>query len=326
MLLSPAGSAGDTVILMPDLSLSLAPALLETRLGERRPLATGKVRDIYAAGSDALLFIATDRISAFDCILGSGIPDKGRILTQLSLFWFHHLESLVPNHLLSTSTGSFPAEFQPFSDQLAGRSMLVRKATMFPVECVVRGYLSGSGWKDYVATGQVCGIPLPAGLRESDQLPEPLFTPAAKNHTGHDENISFDRMVAVIGAAAAEQLRDLTLAIYKSATAHALSKGLLLADTKFEFGTVPGPDGQPQIVLADEVLTPDSSRYWPAETYAPGGAQPSFDKQYVRDYLERIRWNKQPPAPALPEDIIGNTRGKYLEAFHLLTGRTTLTA
>ncbi len=312
---------------MPD-SIPPPPALLETHLGDQRPLATGKVRDIYAAGPDALLFIATDRISAFDCILGSGIPDKGRILTQLSLFWFNHLQSLVPNHLLSTSTADLPPAFQPFSDQLAGRSMLVRKATMFPVECVVRGYLSGSGWKDYQATGpsghKVCGLPLPAGLRESDQLPEPLFTPAAKNHTGHDENISFDDMVARIGAAAAEQLRSLTLALYRSATAHAASKGLLLADTKFEFGTIPGPDGQPHIILADEVLTPDSSRFWPADTYAPGGPQPSFDKQYVRDYLERIRWNKQPPAPTLPDDIIANTRARYLEAFHLLTGRTSL--
>ena len=310
---------------MPDFT-PLPPALLRTELGDQRPLATGKVRDIYAAGPDALLFIATDRISAFDCVLGSGIPDKGRILTQLSLFWFHHLKSIVPNHLLSTSVADLPSAFAPFSDQLAGRSMLVRKAEMFPVECVVRGYLSGSGWKDYLATGQVCGIPLPAGLRESDQLPEPLFTPAAKNHTGHDENISFDDMITRIGAPAAETLRTLTLAIYKSATAHAATRGLLLADTKFEFGTVPGPGGEPQILLADEVLTPDSSRYWPAATYAPGGAQPSFDKQYVRDYLERIRWNKQPPAPALPEDIIVNTRTKYLEAFQLLTGRKSLEA
>ncbi len=308
---------------MPD-STTLPPALLETRLGDQLPLVTGKVRDIYAAGDDTLLFIATDRISAFDCILGSGIPDKGRILTQLSLFWFDHLASIVPNHLLSASVASLPPEFQPFSAQLDGRSMLVHKARMFPVECVVRGYLSGSGWKDYLATGQVCGIPLPSGLRESDQLPEPLFTPAAKNHLGHDENISFDDMIARIGPRAADQLRTLTIAIYKRATAHAATKGLLLADTKFEFGTVTGADGEPQILLADEVLTPDSSRYWPAAEYAPGGPQPSFDKQYVRDYLESIRWNKQPPAPALPEDIIANTRAKYLEAFHLLTGRTSL--
>ncbi len=305
-------------------SAAPSPALLETHLGDQRPLATGKVRDIYAAGDSALLFIATDRISAFDCILGSGIPDKGRILTQLSLFWFDHLASMVPNHLLSARTDDLPATIQPLADELVGRSMLVKKAQMFPVECVVRGYLSGSGWKDYLATGQVCGIPLPVGLRESDQLPEPIFPPAAKNHTGHDENISFDDMVLRIGAPAAEQLRSLTLGIYRSATAHAATGGLLLADTKFEFGTIPGPDGQPQIILADEVLTPDSSRYWPASTYHPGGPQPSFDKQYVRDYLERIRWNKQPPAPALPDDIIANTRAKYLEAFHLLTGRASL--
>ena len=310
---------------MPD-STSLSSALITTDLGTSRPLATGKVRDIYAAGPGELLFIATDRISAFDCILGSGIPDKGRILTQLSLFWFDHLASLAPNHLISAHTTDFPINFTPFAAQLEGRSMLVRKAEMFPVECVVRGYLSGSGWKDYLATGQVCGIPLPSGLRESDRLPEPLFTPAAKNHTGHDENISFDDMVARIGASAAEQLRSLTLAIYASATAHAAAKGLILADTKFEFGTVPNADGTPQIILADEVLTPDSSRYWPAATYSPGGPQPSFDKQYVRDYLESIRWTKQPPAPSLPDDVIANTRAKYLEAFHLLTGRTSLSA
>ncbi len=312
-------------MLMPDLT-ALSSALLKTHLGEQHVLASGKVRDIYTAGDSALLFIATDRISAFDCILGSGIPDKGRILTQLSLFWFNHLAEIVPNHLISTSIGDLPANFQPFGKQLAGRSMLVKKARMFPVECVVRGYLSGSGWKDYLASGRVCGIPLPAGLQESDQLVEPIFTPAAKNHTGHDENISFDDMVALIGADAAEQLRSLTLKIYRSATAHASSRGLLLADTKFEFGTVPGPDGEPQIILADEVLTPDSSRYWPAATYSPGGAQPSFDKQYVRDYLERVRWNKLPPAPALPDDIVRTTRAKYLEAFRLLTRTSSLEA
>ena len=305
-------------------------ALLETTLGDRTPLARGKVRDIYVADDDTLLFIATDRISAFDCILGSAIPDKGRILTQLSLFWFAHLRSLVPNHLISADVNSFPAEFAPFAGQLAGRSMLVRRAQMFPVECVVRGYLSGSGWKDYQAasarreTPAICGIPLPAGLHESDRLPEPIFTPAAKNNVGHDENISFDAMIAMLGAPAAEQLRSLTLAIYRNASAHAAAKGLILADTKFEFGLTPGPDGTPQITLADEVLTPDSSRYWPAASYAPGGPQPSFDKQYVRDFLESIRWNKQPPAPELPEQVIANTRAKYLEAFSLITGRASL--
>lgn len=310
---------------MPD-PTAIPTALLETDLAPQTPLARGKVRDLYSVSQDALLFIATDRISAFDCILGSGIPDKGRILTQLSLFWFDHLASIVPNHLLSTDIATFPAAFQSFANQLAGRSMLVRRAQMFPVECVVRGYLSGSGWKDYKATGEVCGIALPRGLRESDQLPEPLFTPAAKNHTGHDENISFDEMVARIGGPVAEQLRTLTLDLYRRATAHAASKGLILADTKFEFGTVSGPDGTPQILLADEVLTPDSSRYWPAATYAPGGPQPSFDKQYVRDYLESIRWNKQPPAPTLSDEVIANTRAKYLEAFRLLTGRISLGA
>ena len=298
--------------------------LLSTSLGSHTPIARGKVRDIYAASTDTLLFIATDRISAFDCILGSGIPDKGRILTQISLFWFDYLAQVVPNHLLSANVHEFPAAFAPFANQLAGRTMLVRRAGMFPIECVVRGYLSGSGWKDYQATGSLCGITLPAGLRESDALPEPLFTPAAKNHTGHDENISFDAVVEQVGGEVAEQLRALTLAIYARASSYAASKGLILADTKFEFGLLPGPDGTPRITLADEVLTPDSSRYWPAASYAPGGPQPSFDKQYVRDYLETLDWNKQAPAPALPATVIQNTRTKYMEAFHLLTGRRSL--
>ncbi len=300
------------------------PPLLATSLGPLQPVVRGKVRDIYEASPDTLLFVATDRISAFDCILGSGIPDKGRILTQISLFWFDFLASLVPNHLLSTDLTELPAAFQPFLHQLAGRSMLVRRVRMFPIECVVRGYLSGSGWKDYQATGEVCGIPLPAGLRESDVLPEPLFTPAAKNHSGHDENISFDQVVERVGGKTAEELRRLTLAIYNRASAYAAGKGLLLADTKFEFGLLPGPEGTDQIVLADEVLTPDSSRFWPSERYAPGGPQPSFDKQYVRDYLETLDWNKQPPAPALPPQVIASTRDKYLEAFHLLTGRSSI--
>ncbi len=301
-----------------------ATPLLSTSLGDRQPIVRGKVRDIYTASPNTLLFVATDRISAFDCILGTGIPDKGRILTQISLFWFSHLADLVPNHLLSADVAEFPAEFAPFADQLAGRTMLVRRAEMFPIECVVRGYLSGSGWKDYQATGTLCGLALPAGLRESDALPQPLFTPAAKNHTGHDENISFDAVAARVGAETAEQLRALSLALYDRASAHAAKKGLLLADTKFEFGLLPGPDGRPRITLADEVLTPDSSRFWPAESYAPGGPQPSFDKQYVRDYLETLSWNKQAPAPALPAEVVANTRAKYLEAFHLLTGRPSL--
>jgi phosphoribosylaminoimidazole-succinocarboxamide synthase len=302
----------------------MSEALLQTDLGALPLTARGKVRDIYALPNDELLFVATDRISAFDHVLGSGISDKGKILTQLSLFWFDFLKTTVPNHLITATTSNFPSDLQPFTEQLDGRSMLVKRAKMFPVECVVRGYLSGSGWKDYQQTGTVCGIKLPQGLRESDRLPEPIFTPAAKNNIGHDENISFAQMVETIGQKPAEDLRDLTLAIYQKAGEHAASKGLILADTKFEFGTVQNESGNQQIILADEVLTPDSSRYWPAETYNPGGPQPSFDKQYVRDYLESIRWNKQAPAPALPAEVIARTREKYLEAFLLITGRTSL--
>jgi phosphoribosylaminoimidazole-succinocarboxamide synthase len=295
-------------------------ALLQTDLGPLPLLARGKVRDIYAIDEDHLLFIASDRLSAFDHVLATGIPDKGGILTQLSLFWFDFLADLLPNHLVTADTARFPATLAPYLSQLEGRSMIVRRARMFPVECVVRGYLSGSGWKDYLATGSVCGIPLPAGLRESDRLPEPIFTPAAKINTGgHDENISFDTMGARIGTQPAEELRALTLEIYRRAADHAATKGLILADTKFEFGLIDG-----KIALADEVLTPDSSRYWPAATYSPGGAQPSFDKQFVRDYLESIHWNKQAPAPALPLDVANRTREKYLEAFRLITGRENL--
>ncbi len=298
-------------------------ALLATDLGPLPLTARGKVRDIYAVSNEPasnLLFIATDRISAFDHVLGSGIPDKGKILTQLSLFWFNYLRDLVPNHLITADVLRYPADLQPFKRQIESRSMLVRRAQMFPVECVVRGYISGSGWKDYLATGAICGIPLAAGLRESDRLPEPIFTPAAKINTGgHDENISFDTVVEHIGAETAERLRTLSLAIYAKASDHAASKGLILADTKFEFGLIDN-----EITLADEVLTPDSSRYWPADTYSPGGAQTSFDKQFVRDYLESIRWNKQAPAPALPAEVVAQTRAKYLEAFTLITGRTNL--
>jgi phosphoribosylaminoimidazole-succinocarboxamide synthase len=295
-------------------------ALVETRLGSLSPIARGKVRDIYSLSDDELLFIATDRISAFDHVLGSGIPDKGRILTQLSLFWFDFLKDTVKNHVLTADTTRFPAQLNPYLDQLEGRSMIVRRAQMFPVECVVRAYISGSGWKDYQATGTVCGIALPAGLRESDRLPEPIFTPAAKINTGgHDENISFDDVISAVGQDNAEALRLLTLEIFEKASLHAESRGLILADTKFEFGLIDG-----QIVLADEVLTPDSSRYWPADRYQPGGPQPSFDKQYVRDYLESIRWNKQAPAPSLPDEIVERTREKYLEAFRFISGRTEL--
>jgi phosphoribosylaminoimidazole-succinocarboxamide synthase len=298
----------------------MSTALLNTDLGSLSLTARGKVRDIYSLSDRELLFVASDRISAFDHVLATGIPDKGRILTQLSLFWFDFLRDTVKNHVLTADIEKFPSALQPFRDQLAGRSMIVRRAEMFPVECVVRAYISGSGWKDYKATSSICGIKLPAGLRESDRLPEPIFTPAAKINTGgHDENISFDDVIRVIGAEHANSLRRLTLEIFDKASRHAESRGLILADTKFEFGLIDG-----EIVLADEVLTPDSSRYWPAESYSPGGPQPSFDKQYVRDYLESIHWNKQAPAPGLPPEVVERTREKYLEAFRLISGRTTL--
>ena len=289
--------------------------LLTTNLGAIPLLGRGKVRDLYAI-DDALLLVASDRISAFDHILGTGIPGKGKILTQISLFWFDLLSGIVPNHVLTADVYKFPPMLQPFADQLEGRSMLVKRAKMFPVECVVRGYLAGSGWKDYQATGKVCDIPLPTGLQDGSRLPEPLFTPATKNEGGtHDENISFEEMASHIGDADASELRRLTLAIYTKAAAHAESRGLILADTKFEFGRIDGT-----ILLADEVLTPDSSRFWDASGWKPGGAQPSFDKQFVRDYLEAIRWNKQAPAPSLPKDVVERTQAKYLEAFQRLTG------
>ncbi len=318
----------------------MTEALLSTNLGSLPLVARGKVRDIYAIGDD-LLFVATDRISAFDHVLGSGIPDKGKILTQISDFWFEFLQDTVANHILATESAEMAALLAPFSkqifgatlsagalvtekvfqQQIAGRSMIVRRARMFPVECVVRGYLSGSGWKDYRATGAVCGILLPTGLRESERLPQPVFTPAAKINTGgHDENISYAEVEAMVGTEMAADLRRVTLGIYAKASQYAATKGLILADTKFEFGWIDGVG----IVLADEVLTPDSSRYWPAEGYVPGGPQPSFDKQYVRDYLESIRWNKQAPAPDLPLDVVTHTREKYLEAFRLLTGQAGL--
>jgi phosphoribosylaminoimidazole-succinocarboxamide synthase len=260
--------------------------------------------------------VATDRISAFDYVLATGIPQKGRVLTQLSLFWFDFLKDVVPNHLVTADVNRYPAEVKPYADQLRGRSMLVQRAEMFPVECVVRGYLSGSGWKEYKASGSVCGIKLPTGLRESEQLPEPIFTPATKATTGHDENISFEHMTKLVDPEDARQLRDLSLAIYKKAADYARQKGIIIADTKFEFGrTAKG------ITLADEVLTPDSSRFWPADKYSPGMSQESFDKQYVRDYLEEIHWNKQPPAPALPPDVARQTGEKYVEAYRRLTGR-----
>ncbi|MBI2829250.1 MAG: phosphoribosylaminoimidazolesuccinocarboxamide synthase [Acidobacteria bacterium] len=294
----------------------LAAPLLETRLNGLAPHRQGKVRDIYDV-DDALLMIATDRISAFDYVLGSGIPDKGKVLTQLSAFWFDKTRDIVPNHVLETDVRRYPRELGQYADVLAGRSMLVRKTSPVPVECVARGYLSGSGWRDYVATGAVCGVRLPPGLRESDRLPEPIFTPATKATSGHDVNISETDAGRLIGAKLIEKLRSLTMALYAFGAAHADRCGILMADTKFEFGLT--PDGE--ILLIDEVMTPDSSRYWPKDQYNPGRAQPSFDKQFVRDYLEQIRWNKQPPVPSLPNDVVARTREKYLEAFRRLSGR-----
>jgi phosphoribosylaminoimidazole-succinocarboxamide synthase len=291
-------------------------ALLTTELGPIPLLGRGKVRDLYAVDG-ALLLVATDRISAFDHVLGTGIPDKGKILTQISLFWFDLLKDVVPNHLIAADISQFPAALQPYREQLQGRSMLVRRAEMFPVECVARGYLAGSGWKEYRAEGTVCGIRLPGGLLDGSQLPEPIFTPASKSQDGaHDENISYDKVEAMIGAAEAAELRRLTLEIYRRAATHAEACGLILADTKFEFGKT--PEG---VILADEVLTPDSSRFWDGKAWKAGGAQPSFDKQFVRDYLEEIHWNKQAPAPELPDEVVERTRAKYLEAFVRLTGR-----
>jgi phosphoribosylaminoimidazole-succinocarboxamide synthase len=285
------------------------PPVLDTDLTSFRRLARGKVRDVYEDG-DRLLIVATDRISAFDVILPTGIQGKGRVLTQMSIFWFDFLRGIVPNHFLSTDTSLLPAKFE-------GRSMWVRRAEMFPVECVARGYLAGSGWKDYQSNQAVCGIPLPAGLRESDRLPRPVYTPATKAQVGHDENISFERTVEMVGAKTAARLRDLTLELYNRAADYARERGIIIADTKFEFGLIGG-----EITLADEVLTPDSSRFWPADSYEPGRAQPSYDKQYVRDYLESLHWNKQPPAPALPEEVARRTSEKYREAYRALTGHT----
>jgi phosphoribosylaminoimidazole-succinocarboxamide synthase len=295
------------------------PTIIETEFSHLTLHARGKVRDLYSVG-EFLLLVATDRISAFDHVLATGIPGKGKVLTQLSLFWFDFLRDIVPNHLITADVSQYPRELRQYGEGLDGRSMLVKRAQMFPVECVVRGYLSGSGWKDYLATSAVCGIGLPAGLREGDKLPEPIFTPATKSLDGeHDVNISFDEMVARIGAQSADRLRDLSLAVYKKASDYAEERSLILADTKFEFGT--HAEG---IILADEVLTPDSSRFWPRDQYQPGRQQPSFDKQYVRDYLESIRWNKQAPAPGLPDDVVTHTQQKYLEAFRLLTGKSLL--
>jgi phosphoribosylaminoimidazole-succinocarboxamide synthase len=289
--------------------------LLETTLAEFQLLGRGKVRDIFELDGH-LLIVATDRISAFDFILGSGIPDKGRILTQMSLFWFDLLRDLVPNHLITANIDEFPEKLRKYRNELDGRSMLVKKAQVFPVECVVRGYLSGSGWKEYQSSQSVCSIPLPAGLLESSKLPEPIFTPATKATSGHDENISFQKMVELIGQQASQQLRDYSLRVYRQASDFAAARGIIIADTKFEFGVYEG-----EVLLVDEVLTPDSSRFWPAADYTPGRPQKSFDKQFVRDYLEEIHWNKQPPAPSLPEWVVEATGKKYREAFDLLTGK-----
>ena len=306
------------------MGISVSVPLLETRLHGMQPLARGKVRDLYevdppeagAPGTHGrLLIVATDRISAFDYILGSGIPDKGRVLTQLSVFWFNFLRDVVPTHFITARLEEFPPALRAHADQLEGRSMLVHRTRPVPIECVARGYLSGSGWKEYKQTGAVCGIQLPAGLRESDQLPEPIFTPATKATSGHDVNISMDEAAASIGRPLAEKLRHLTLDIYRRASNYARSRGLILADTKFEFGLLDA-----NVLLIDEVLTPDSSRFWAVDTYRPGEPQPAFDKQFVRDYLEASGWNKQPPAPALPPEIVEATRQRYREAYRRLTG------
>jgi phosphoribosylaminoimidazole-succinocarboxamide synthase len=295
--------------------------VLTTSLGTRKPDRTGKVRDIYDFG-DRLLIVATDRISAFDYILGSGIPDKGKVLTQISRFWFDRLRDVVPNHIVSMNPDEYPADAKAAASMLRGRSMLVTTTEPLPIECVARGYLSGSGWKDYQSSGAVCGHQLPNGLRESDRLPQPIFTPATKAQSGHDINISEAEAATLVGQKVFDKVKALTLSIYSEGVAYAEKLGIIIADTKFEFGILPGA-GAPEdrVILIDEVLTPDSSRFWPQDSYAPGGAQPSFDKQFVRDYLESIKWNKQPPVPSLPADVIERTRDKYLEAFRRLTGK-----
>ena len=320
--------------------MSAASPVLQTTLADRRPNRQGKVRDIYEFG-DRLLIVASDRISAFDYVLGSGIPDKGKVLTQLSAFWFERMGDLVTHHVIATDVAAFPSALQPHADTLRGRSMLCRRTRPVPIECVARGYLSGSGWKEYQQTGMVCGVKLPSGLKESDRLPQPIFTPATKAESGHDINISEDEAAKIVGRDLTDRLKTLTLEIFRRGCEHAESKGIIIADTKFEFGLAPanptasrrsaagtkadGPTaniiGPDEIILIDEVLTPDSSRFWPRDQYKPGGAVPSFDKQFVRDYLEEIKWNKQPPVPSLPENVVARTREKYVEAFRRLSGR-----
>src|SRR5258708_1117890 len=299
----------------PELRELNVTVILETNFPGLELYARGKVRDVYST-ADRLLIVATDRISAFDYILPTGIPDKGKVLTQLSVFWFDFLREVVPSHFLTANVAEYPAGARLYDAELEGRSMLVTRAKMIEVECVARAYLAGSGWKEYRETGAVCAVRLPPGLKESSQLPEPIFTPATKAQSGHDENISFDAMAQITGADLAARLRDLTLKIYTQAAEYARTKGIIIADTKFEFGMVKG-----ELVLGDEVLTPDSSRFWPLDTYEPGRAQNSYDKQFVRDYLEQIRWPKLPPAPPLPAEVAANTSEKYKEAFQALTGR-----
>ena len=299
--------------------MSSSPSLFETSLDGVTVHRRGKVRDMYEVG-EHLLMVATDRISAYDVVLGSTVPDKGRVLTQLSAFWFGRTEHIVGNHLLATDPGEYPEPLRAHAALLAGRSMLVRRTKPIPIECVARGYLSGSGWKEYQRDGQVCGVRLPPGLRESDRLPETIFTPATKADTGHDVNISEAEAARLVGSDLVTRLRKLTLALYEHGAAHAASRGIIVADTKFEFGIVSG-NGRDDVILIDEVLTPDSSRFWPAARYEAGGPQPSFDKQYVRDYLDRIAWDRKPPAPALPDDVVANTRQRYVDAYRLLAGR-----
>ena len=304
-----------------------APAVFETSLEGLEPQRRGKVRDLYAAG-DHLLMVATDRISAYDVVLGSTIPDKGKVLTQLSAFWFARTGAIVKNHLVSTDPDDYPAACRPHAEALRGRSMLVRRTEPILVECVARGYLAGSGWADYRRTGKVCGVELPAGLRQSDRLPAPIFTPATKAASGHDENITAEQAAGIVGPRLLARLRELTLALYAHGAEHAESRGIIVADTKFEFGLL-RPAGRPagadieegdEIILIDEALTPDSSRFWPRETWRPGAAQPSFDKQFVRDHLDAVQWNRQPPPPTLPDEVVTRTREKYREAHRLLTG------
>ena len=299
--------------------MSSSPSLFETSLDGVTVHRRGKVRDMYEVG-EHLLMVATDRISAYDVVLGSAVPDKGRVLTQLSAFWFGRTEHIVANHLLATDPGEYPEPLRAHAALLAGRSMLVRRTKPIPIECVARGYLSGSGWKEYQRDGQVCGVRLPPGLRESDRLPETIFTPATKADTGHDVNISEAEAARLVGSDLVTRLRKLTLALYEHGAAHAASRGIIVADTKFEFGIVSG-NGRDDVILIDEVLTPDSSRFWPAARYEAGGPQPSFDKQYVRDYLDRIAWDRKPPAPVLPDDVVANTRQRYVDAYRLLAGR-----